>query len=344
MYNNNINNINKNLKLSGSIGYTLLEKNMSLKNKNKYEDKYVNKYVSINILILADMHDTMEYCKNDGLFISEWFSKVNMKKKTKILLEEVPRLDVTLKELWPSSPHTQKLKNMYLMKDTPIEGIDPRPFMIPYSWGLLLDTNHSTLINSISSKDSKEQDFPTGNDTLKEHFIELIKFYSLEHKFFLSNLKNIYTVNFLSSPSGIPLGTHYLDLKKSIMQFIKTNNNFKNMKIKDIVKTNINIMNSIDDHISNIMEWYTIAKIFQGLNEGINSFIIHAGLAHTTKLINLLQKYYGFLITKENGITNMNIIKDINNGCLEIPKSVANIFGGSKYKSYYGFNENASFF
>ena len=103
-------------------------------------------------------------------------------------------------------------------------------------------------------------------------------------------------------------------------------------------------MNGIDEHISHIMEWYTIAKIFQGLNEGINSFIIHAGLAHTTKLINLLQKYYGFLITKENGITNININNNISNGCLEIPENITNLFGGSKYKSYYGFNENANFF
>jgi hypothetical protein len=333
MYNNN--NITKYLKLSGSIGYTLLEKNI-----NKYEDKYKH----INILILADMHDTMEYCKNDGLFISEWFSKVNMKKKTKILLEEVPRLGVTLKELWPSSPHTQKLKNMYLMKNTPIEGIDPRPFMIPYSWGLLLETNHNTIENSLNSKESKEDVFPTGNDTLKEHFIELINFYSLKHKFFISNIKTVYNLNYLSSQSNNSLGLHYLDLKKSIIKFIKKNNNFKNMKIKDIVKTNVNIMTSIDEHISNIMEWYTIAKIFQGLNEGIDSFIIHAGLAHTTKIISLLQKYYGFLIVKESGITNISNFDIMNNGCLEIPERVANLFGGSKYKFNYGFNGNNCFY
>lgn len=307
MYNNNL---NKNINLSGSIGYTLLEKNM-----------FPN-YGDVDILILADMHDELEYCKNNGLFISEWFSSINMKKKTKILLEEVPRIGVALKELWPSSPHTQKLKDLYLLDNTPIEGIDPRPFMIPYSWGLLYDTN----INS----DNIE--LPKGDDTLKEHCNMITEFYSLKHEFFIKSLKNIYNVNYLSSPLGTPLGQHFLDLKKSIIQFIKKNNNFKDMKIKEIVKTNVNIMNTIDEDISSIMEWYTIAKIFESLNEGITSFIIHAGLAHTTKLISLLKTYYGFNITKENGTTNMNTNFDTqSSGCLLLPNEIGKLFGGNRY-------------
>ena len=81
------------ININGSIGYTLLENG-----KNK-------------VLILSDMHSELPYCEKNGIFVSDWMKS---KTKSKILLEEVPRTDSTLKELWPSSPHTQKLKELFL--------------------------------------------------------------------------------------------------------------------------------------------------------------------------------------------------------------------------------------
>ena len=79
----------------GTIGYTVL-KNPNTNNK---------------IIILADMHDKLPECVNQTN-ISNWFeSKIN---SSKILLEEVPRDNVTLHELWSESPHTQNLKNLFL--------------------------------------------------------------------------------------------------------------------------------------------------------------------------------------------------------------------------------------
>ena len=65
------------INISGSIGYTLLQ------NGNK------------KILILADMHSELPYCKN-GIFVSNWMKS---KYKSKILLEEVPRENNKLIEL-----------------------------------------------------------------------------------------------------------------------------------------------------------------------------------------------------------------------------------------------------
>ena len=76
--------------LSGSIGGVLLEKKI-----NNIKKK---------VLVLADVHDGVSYCKNESSKISDFLDKNKYTKN--ILLEEVPRDKVNLKELWPGSPHT----------------------------------------------------------------------------------------------------------------------------------------------------------------------------------------------------------------------------------------------
>ena len=143
--------------LNGSIGYTFL----------------VNQ--NIQVLILADMHSELPYCKKDGVFISDWFKK---KQKSKILLEEVPRSQSQLKELWPSSIHTQKLKEVYLNNSNIIQGLDVRPELIPFSLELAFD------------KDVKSVN-------LKKYLIFIDLFFTLKLKFIQDNLNYIYTTNFL---------------------------------------------------------------------------------------------------------------------------------------------------
>jgi hypothetical protein len=294
--------MNNSININGSIGYTLLKNG-----KN-------------NILVLADMHDELPYCdkKITSMFINEWFET---KKNSVILLEEVPRYGVTLKELWPSSPHTQKLKDMYLKKDSTVIGVDPRPYLVEYS---------AVILNE-DPKNSPDDKYPTGDDTLKEHFNELNKFYSLTHEFFIKLLPNIYNIKYLPLS---PLGQHFLDLKHFIRQLVKKNSKFNNKKMKDIIKENSRIIDEIDKCISNVMEWYIIANIFQGLENGKNNFIIHAGLAHTTNLIELLQSYYGFQIVSENGITHMDGYNVKYSGCLEIPNKINDLFGGYGYTNW----------
>ena len=51
-------------------------------------------------------------------------------------LKKVPRDGFDLQELWPESPHTQELKE-YFLSENKINGIDIRPYIIPFSYDLL---------------------------------------------------------------------------------------------------------------------------------------------------------------------------------------------------------------
>lgn len=275
--------------LNGSIGYTFL----------------VNQ--NIKILILSDMHSELPYCEKNGVFISEWFKK---KYKSKILLEEVPRSLATLKELWPSSIHTQKLKEVYLNNSNIIQGLDIRPELIPFSLELAFD-----------------KEAPSVN--LKEYLNLMDLFFTLKLKFIQDNLNYIYTTNFLKTNN---LGQHYINLKKKVKHFVKKYKNQLNKNIKDLIKNDDIFLNQTNDLTSEIMEWYSIAKIIQGINKNITSFILHAGLAHTTNIIKLLKLYYGYTIKEEFGITDMdhlNLNKVIT-GCLPLPSHIEKQFGGCK--------------
>ena len=84
------------------------------------------------------------------------------------------------------------------------------------------------------------------------------------------------------------------------------------------------------------MEWYSIAKIIQGVNKNTTSFILHAGLAHTTNIIKLLKLYYGYTIKEEFGITNMNQLKSnqVITGCLPLSGDIEQQFGGCKLLNF----------
>jgi hypothetical protein len=277
-----------NIYLNGSIGYTLLIKN------------------NIKILILADMHSNLPYCKKDGIFISDWFKN---KYNSRILLEEVPRVGPILKELWPSSPHTQKLKEEYIKNSHIIQGVDIRPLLIPFSWELA----------------SNENDTQTPIINLKE-YLELINlFFTLKLDFIKNDLKHIYSKEFLKKKK---IGKHFLILKRIITFLIKKNKNYLDKDIKDVIKDNNNLLEQINNILSDIMEWYIIAKIYQGINENKTSFIIHAGLAHTTNIIHLLKNYYNYKVINDFGTTNMHNLNIENNGCLHLPMNIENQFGG----------------
>lgn len=283
------------ININGSIGYSYL-----INNNNK-------------ILVLADMHSKLPYCKDNSVFISDWMNK---KYKSKILLEEVPRLGANLKELWPDAPHTQKLKELYLSSKV-IDGIDVRPFLIPFSWELLLEKNIPP---------NKKSEF---NKITLHDYMDLINyFFKLKHKYFIKNLGNIYTKDFLKDSE---LGRHFLNLKNETKILMKTNKHLFNKNIEFIINSNIELMEKINELISFIMEWYIIAKIFQyktNLNN-VSNFIIHAGLAHTSNVVLLLQKIYGYKIQDLAGINYYDVNMDkSSNGCLKLPTRINDLFGG----------------
>jgi hypothetical protein len=281
------------LNINGSIGYTLLS------NKD------------IKILVLADMHSKLPYCDKDGIFVSDWFLK---KFNSKILLEEVPRIGTQLKELWPSSPHTQKLKEAYLKNSSVIQGIDIRPFLIPFSWELSFD-------NKIP------------NIHLKNYLSYINLFCNLKLDLLRNELKNIYTKEYLSKSL---LGLHYLKIKRLIKKYVDKNKKFLDIKIKDLAKNNTIVLEKVNEIISCIMEWYIVAKIYQSLLNGKKNIIIHAGLVHTTNLILLLQKIYNFKIVSEEGLTNIDNYDNPNNGCLHLPVDIDKQFGGKYMTNLYG--------
>jgi len=281
----------KPLYLSGSLGYTLLVNEQS------------------QIIIFADMHSELPYCKENGIFISEWFKNISNNFKDMhnylFLLEEVPRSDIKLKELWPSSPHTQKLKDIYINNSHIIQGIDIRPFLLPYSWEL----DSGTDLEKPSVK-------------LKEYLNLIDLFFTLKLQFINDDLKYINTIPFLKKNY---LGKHYINLKKKTISFIKINKNYLHKHINELININKNILEEINEIISDIMDWNSIAKIIQGINENKTSIILHAGLAHTTNIIKLLKKHYGYNIKEDSGLTDINDIENNNvnknniNGCLHLP-------------------------
>jgi hypothetical protein len=262
-----------------------------------------------HILLLSDNHSSKKYCKIDNsTFISKWLLTKNNTENIKVLLEEVPRKENSkLLELWPSIQHTQELKDLYLnqnINNKQIEGIDIRSFLIPFNLEYIEEKENINIIDYLES---------------------LNNFFELKHEYFIENIGNVYT-----DINNEQLKDHFLEL----------NHDYDNLK-KQYDKKNINeeFKNKLNELLSSIMEWYTIAKIFYNNKLGINKFIIHAGLFHTTNLNKILISSYGYELEKSYGIIDINEIKDDeDDNCLKIPSCVNDQFGGydKKYRKYKG--------
>lgn len=275
-------------KIYGTIGYVFLKK------ENR------------KIIVLSDQHDTLPSCENK-INIAEWFKqKFNT---SKILLEEVPREDNKLIELWESSPHTQELKKLYLDNTHIINGMDIRPFMIPFSWEVLNQIEINTNDYDI---------------TMLEYLNEIDNFFSLQNSYIITNLSN-YNVHFLKNSL---LGKHFILIKNKYSDFLKLLDN-ERLFDKKIIYLNSNYNNKlsiINNLLDDIMEWYICAQIELYNQESI---IIHAGLAHTDKIINLLKNHYNFTIIQEHGINSLiNARNGTRTGCIEIKPEINKQFGG----------------
>ena len=290
--------------ISGTIGY------IHLKNDNNH------------ILLLSDNHSSTNYCKiENSQFISKWLLT---KKNSKVLLEEVPRKKGSkLLELWPSIQHTQELKDLYLnqkINDKQIEGIDIRPLLVPFN----LD------IFKIDNID-------------KEYIEEIKNTYIIDY---LKSLDSFFKFKYIEN-----IGIIYINNKKLKKHFFELKKRFIYLKRKKQYDDNVFVINideefkkELDELLSSIMEWYTIAKIFYNNELCINKFIIHAGLFHTTNLNKILIDSYGYEEINSDGVIDfkkikdddINEIKDDDINCLKIPSSVNNQFDeyDEKYRKY----------
>jgi hypothetical protein len=281
------------INLYGSIGYSLLknQENSLLKNHgNKLPDK---------ILVLADMHSQLSYCSNYQK-ISDWlFSKIS---NSNILLEEVPRDNVELKGLFDKSDHTRDLKNLFLKNPDIIHALDIRPFLIPFSWEII--------------------QFNSEIDIKLVDYLKLIdNFYSFNHIKFKELLDDIYTQEYVNNNN---LKLHYDVIKNSfITEYKEKYRPYLDKHLSYLFKENIIVLEKLNKHLDNIMEYFIISKIYQ-LKKDKKNIIIHAGLAHSEKVIFWLEILYNYKIELSYGLNkiddiHINIISD---GCLQLPKII----------------------
>ena len=276
----------------GTVGITLLSKGVH------------------NVIVMADNHDTLPECQNK-INVAEWFGK--KMGTSKILLEEVPRHGNKLLELWKESPHTQQLKKLYLENPDTIPGMDIRPFVIPFSFEVLDEIEES----------NKDYDMD-----MFEYLKDIDNFFSLENEFVMANLSN-YNVNMLKDTS---LGKHFIMIKENFEEYLQSlyAKHLLNKKVRFLYNNHFDKLETINDILNSIMEWYICAHINLYLNKSI---IIHAGLAHTDKVVRWLSSHYGFDIKHQEGINEMiqsRVMK--RSGCVNMPRRINVMFGGRTIK------------
>ena len=270
------------INIYGTIGYT------HLIHDNKKKD----------IIVYSDRHDSLQKCQ-DYITIGNYFK--SKFKKSIILLEEVDRDEnEDLKELWPLSDHTQELKNLYIKNNKIIEPIDIRPILINYSLS-------NEIINKVNANDKKI--------TLYQYLTLIDDFFSLKNTYCNKKLNEFYTYDYLNKNM---LGKHYLYIKKQYELFLNSYRELMYNQIDSFDIYTLNLLeNSINKILDNAMEWYTCAIIYKYKKP----IIIHTGLYHSEKILNLLKIYYNYSIKNEFGINSMNEL-DSNLGCIKLPKII----------------------
>lgn len=275
-----------NINLYGTIGYTILQ----------------NPETKQQIIIFADRHDNLPHCTN-SIKIADWFKEKMY--SSKILLEEVPRNTVELEELWTDSEHTQDLKKLFLDNSTIINGLDIRPFLIPFSWELAQPTE------------------PTHNITMRKYCWKINEFFTL------SNFLKLELTKFNPEKlAGTKLGNHFLQLKNDFKKILENNSEFLNFSICTIKNINLEFLELINKLLDQIMEWYICAQIHQVNNKSI---IVHAGLAHSDQVIELLTNYYQFELIENQGTNKLSqAFSHETNGCVGLSDNISRQFGGFK--------------
>lgn len=269
------------ISLYGLIGYTYLTHNT----KNP---KF--------ILILADNHSKLPYCNNYTM-ISDWLKKKSL--NNNILLEEVPRDNITLKEIFSTSDHTQKLKELFINNPKVINGIDIRPYLIKFSWELLeLDKTENMLFNN--------------------YLEDINDFFNFKNTKIRELNKNYNKLNIIKLNCYI----QFKIIKDNYLNYIEKYKNFLNKNIVDIFNNDKYILKEFNNILNDIMEFYIILSLFSVNNKNI---IIHTGLVHSEKIIFWLTQCYFYETSEEKGITKVKDIEKITkntSGCLNLSKTI----------------------
>jgi len=275
--------------LSGSVGYTLLE----------------NLKINKKVLILADVHDGVSYCERDSVMIDSWLASKTP--TNDILLEEIVREEFKLGDLWPSSVHTRRLKELN-QKNQKIIPIDIRPLLIPFSWELLETDARNEIANMTLNN------YLMGIDNLFNYrSSKLMKLY------IAPQVKKLHQNS--DDKIKIILLNHFEEMKQLYIDYRQRNKDYMDKTISEIFRLKPLILEEINNMISMIMEWYILLLV---LNSKTNS-ILHLGLAHSNRVLDFLIEIYQFKTLKTNGVNKISEIINTSNepkSCLLLPEDI----------------------
>jgi hypothetical protein len=270
------------LGISGVVGYSIL----------------INPSNNKIIVLLADIHDGVEYCNKHtekNIYIDQILNKLLDRDDLCVELEEVPREGLKLVELWPNAVHTQRLKKWFLENQTKILPIDIRPYLIPFSFqkydlNILEDMEKNMKMDKyLQTLDSL---FFLNNIPLKKSIVffkNIIE--SLETKTEQSGILKMYKI----------LKEKYIGLKTQI----KITNTFE-----ETIKENKSWFEKLEELKLNIMDWYTTLLLLRNCHH-----ICHFGLAHYLNVKAILETNFKFKkIYETSNSSKLEILKS----CIKI--------------------------
>lgn len=251
------------------------------------------------IIIFSDIHDGVKYCQDTSQDIDDYF-KEHMHHNNVLIEEAVHDENISLMDLWPNASHTQKLKKLVLENKNTITPIDIRPILIPFSWELM------------------ESNEKYGQFIYKYYVRYILEFLLRKGDKYNQFVKPI--IDCLDETDKNNIEEHF----HILIEYFKDNlMKYKDERMIDIYNNDIEFLSKINHFISMLMEWYTILLIFNS-NKNI---MLHTGLAHSQKIIEMLEKVYLFRVVELIGINKFNDLPtNTPTACIYLPQNTIKKF------------------
>ena len=315
MHNDNPNNQNSHVNISGAIGIKIL----------------YNAKINKKIFIFYDDHSNIKYCNSTktNLFISELFDNIFDKDVAMILEEPFIDSNSKIKILWEDSEHLLLFRKFYTK---------------------LINKCSNKKICKLFPTDIRLELFPISPDEIIFNINEHKSDYDIKLNKFFENINYLFNLNKLeTNPNSIinfikrvldiyTKSDFYINLKKqiklfgkkydinsnktTIYQMIKNNLHLSNFTYEEgfpfVSGANDNFIDELDKISSAIMELYSLILMILLPNKNI---IFYAGYYHSNNVAYILYKYYGFEIQYSFGNTdNINKNSKQVNSCIKINK------------------------
>lgn len=316
---------NSTIKISGSIGMTIL-KNINLDKK---------------VFIFYDDHSNKKYCEgsnltnNNKIFLNDLFESMEKIIDLAFVLEEpFTNSNSQISILWEDSVHLLMFRKFYAKliekcSNKKICKVFPADIRIE-----LFSFSPDLIINNLCEVDSKYK-IPT-----LEYFNDILYLFDIGN---YSIPENNYTILFIKKVFSIYKKSEFyirlkdiinkfvekyniLNTELSIVQLIKLNfvqENFVYEKgFPFTSKENCNFINLLDKISSGIMELYSTILILLLPNKNI---IYYAGYYHSNNISHILKSYYNFELIYSIGTTNTLESSTPITSCLTVDKNIFNL-------------------